>query len=93
MLKRVPLIFLPLRRRGSQTWIVPIELRQLHLIISCMTILEQGHIGGGTALMCREGITVIMVAVGEKRSFEFSEWIILGQGSRKIRIVIVYRLQ
>ena len=52
-----------------------------------------GHIEGGTALMCREGITVIKVAVGEIRSFEFSEWIILGQGSRKIRIVIVYRLQ
>lgn len=25
-----------------------------------------GHAGGGTALMCREGITVIKVAVGEK---------------------------
>ena len=52
-----------------------------------------GRTGGGTALMCRESITVTKVAVGEKRSFEFSEWIILGQGSRKIRIVIVYRLQ
>ena len=27
------------------------------------------------------------------RKVEFSEWIILGQGSRKTRIVIVYRLQ
>ena len=43
--------------------------------------------------MCRESITATKVAVGEKRSIEFSEWIILGQGSRKIRIVIVYRLQ
>ena len=52
-----------------------------------------GRTGGGTALLCREGITVTKVAAGEKRSFEFSEWIILSRGSRKIRIVIVYRLQ
>lgn len=39
------------------------------------------------------GYNRYQVAAGEKRSFEFSEWIILGEGSRKIRIVIVYRLQ
>lgn len=39
-------------------------------------------------MLCREGITVAKVAAGV-----FSEWIILGHGSRKIRIVIVYRLQ
>ena len=54
---------------------------------------RSGRMGGGTALMCREGLTVTKVAAGEQRSFEFSEWVILGQGSRKIRIVIVYRLQ
>ena len=32
-----------------------------------------GCMGGGTALMCREGITITKVAIGEKRSFEFSE--------------------
>ena len=59
----------------------------------CQVTLPTPLTGGGTALMCRESITVTKVAVGEKKSFEFSEWIILGQGSRKIRIVIVYRLQ
>ena len=54
---------------------------------------RSGRMGGGTALMCREGLTVTKVAASEQRSFEFSEWVILGQGSRKIRIVIVYRLQ
>ena len=54
---------------------------------------RSGRMGGGTALMCREGLTITKVAAGEQRSFEFSEWVILGQGSRKVRIVIVYRLQ
>ncbi|XP_029202851.2 uncharacterized protein LOC114967028 [Acropora millepora] len=54
---------------------------------------RSGRMVCGTALMCREGLTVTKVAAGEQRSFEFSEWVILGQGSRKIRIVIVYRLQ
>ena len=30
---------------------------------------------------------------GEEKSFEFSEWIILGRGSRKVRVIVVYRLQ
>ena len=54
---------------------------------------RSGRIGSSTALMCCKGITVTKVDAGEKRSFEFSEWIILGQGSGKIRIDIVYRLQ
>ena len=49
--------------------------------------------GDGYALLCRDNIDVNMVAVGEKRSFEFSEWIILGRGCCKLRIVVVYRLQ
>ena len=54
---------------------------------------RSGRTGGGTALMCCDNLGVTKVAVGEKRSFEFSEWIILGQGSHKVRIVVVYRLQ
>ena len=48
--------------------------------------------GGGTALLCRDGISVTRSAAGEFE-FEFSEWIILGWGSRKVRVVVAYRLQ
>ena len=34
---------------------------------------SSGRMGGGTALMCREGLTVTKVVAGEQRSFEFSE--------------------
>ena len=46
-----------------------------------------GRSGGGTALLCRDNIKVTKIAAGERKSFEFSEWIILGQGSQKIRVV------
>ena len=52
-----------------------------------------GRSGGGTALLCRDNIKVTKIAAGERKSFEFSEWIILGQGSQKVRIVVLYRLQ
>ena len=52
-----------------------------------------GRSGGGTALLCRDSISVTRIAAGEKKSFDFSEWIILGRGSRKVRVVVVYRLQ
>ena len=32
---------------------------------------RSGRMGGGTALMCRDGLTVTKVAAGEQRSFEF----------------------
>lgn len=48
--------------------------------------------GDGYALLCRDNIDVNMVVVGEKRSFEISEWIILGRGCCKLRIVVVYPL-
>ena len=54
---------------------------------------RSGRSGGGTALLCRDSISVTRIAAGEKKSFEFSEWIILGRGSRKVRIAVVYRLQ
>ena len=54
---------------------------------------RSGRSGGGTALLCRDSISVTRIAAGEKKSFEFSEWIILGRGSRKVRVVVVYRLQ
>ena len=86
-------IFLPL----TETWLTDKDCAHRAEVIAPGYKLydhpRTGRTGGGTALMCRESITVTKVAVGEKRSFEFSEWIILGLGSRKIRIVIVYRLQ
>ena len=30
-------------------------------------------------------------AAGEKKSFELSEWIILGRGSRNVRIIVLYQ--
>jgi len=54
---------------------------------------RSGRSGGGTALLCRDSISVTRIAAGEKKSFEFSEWIILGRGSRKVRVIVVYRLQ
>ena len=54
---------------------------------------RSGRSGGGTALLCRDSISVTRIAAGEKKSFEFSEWIILGRGSRKVRVVVLYRLQ
>ena len=54
---------------------------------------RSGRSGGGTALLCRDSISVTRIAASEKKSFEFSEWIILGRGSRKVRVVVVYRLQ
>ncbi|CAH3124306.1 unnamed protein product [Pocillopora meandrina] len=38
---------------------------------------RSGRSGGGTALLCRDSISVTRIAAGEKKSFEFSEWIIL----------------
>ena len=46
--------------------------------------------GGGTALLFRDNIIVQKVDGGERRSFEFSEWL-LQYCSSKLRIIIVYR--
>ena len=52
---------------------------------------RSGRSGGGTTLLCSDSISVTKIAAGEKKSFEFSEWIILGRGSRKVRVIFVYR--
>lgn len=46
--------------------------------------------GGGTALVFIENIIVQNVDSGERKSFEFSEWL-LQYCSYKLRIIIVYR--
>ena len=52
---------------------------------------RSGRSRGGTTLLCSDSISVTEIAAGEKKSFEFSEWIILGRGSRKVRVIFVYR--
>ena len=50
-----------------------------------------GRRGGGTGLMFRDSLGVKKVAGGEFESFEFSEWLITGNFSKKVRLVIIYR--
>ena len=54
---------------------------------------RSGHSGGGRALLCHDSISVTKIAADEKKSFKFSEWIILGRGSRKVRVIVVYHVQ
>ena len=56
----------------------------------CFIILVLIIDGGGTALLCRESVTVRRLSAGEKTSFEFSEYMIDGL-SLQLRLVIVYR--
>ena len=49
-----------------------------------------GRTGGGIALLFRENIQAKRVDSGERKSFEFSEWI-LQYCSTKLRLIIVYR--
>ena len=46
--------------------------------------------GGGTALLCRDGLDVNKVFSAERSSFEVSEWLLVF-GSVRLRVVIVYR--
>lgn len=51
---------------------------------------RSGHTGGGTALLFRENMSASKVDAGERKSFEFSEWIV-EYGSCKLRTVVIYR--
>ena len=46
--------------------------------------------GGSTALLLSDSVTVKKVAVSEKTSFEFSEWLVVA-GSHQLHVVIIYR--
>ena len=50
-----------------------------------------GRTGGGIALLLNEAIDVRKVDSGERRSFEFGEWI-LKHGSSKLRLIVIYRI-
>lgn len=50
-----------------------------------------GRTGGGIALLLNEAIDVRKVDSGERRSFEFGEWI-LKHGSSKLRVIVIYRI-
>ena len=50
-----------------------------------------GRIGGGIALLLNEAIDVRKVDGGERRSFEFGEWI-LKHGSSKLRVIVIHRI-
>ena len=51
---------------------------------------QSGRVGGGTGLLCRSNLTPSMVRSGEKKSFEFSEWLIKCP-SLAIWLIVVYR--
>ena len=48
------------------------------------------RIGGGTALLIRDGIDVVKVLSAEKSSFEVSEWL-ANVGVMRFRVVVMYR--
>ena len=47
--------------------------------------------GGGIALLYRDSLQLIVVAAGEKDSFEFAEWTETSSCSNTIRVVNIYR--
>ena len=51
---------------------------------------QSGRVGGGTGLLCRSNLTPSLVRSGEKKIFEFSEWLIKCP-SLTIRLIVVYR--
>ena len=51
---------------------------------------REGRCGGGTGLIFRDSLRVKKVEVGEKSSFEFSEWTVTTV-SDCIRLFIIYR--
>ena len=52
---------------------------------------RDGRTGGGIALLLNEAIDVRKEDSGERRSFEFGEWI-LKRGSSKLRVIVIYRI-
>jgi len=50
-----------------------------------------GRTGGGIPLLLNEAIDARKVDSGERRSFEFGEWI-LKHGSSKLRVIVIYRI-
>ena len=50
-----------------------------------------GCSGGGTGIMYRDSLNVKRIDGGEHESFEFSEWMVSGRSTKKLRVVIIYR--
>ena len=60
------------------------------VIRSSTTVLVLIVVGGGTALLYRDGLDVNKVFSAKRSSFEVSEWLVVF-GSVRLRVVIVYR--
>ena len=50
-----------------------------------------GLSGCGTGIMNRDSLNVKRIDGGEHESFEFSEWMVSGRSTKKLRVVIIYR--
>ena len=50
-----------------------------------------GIMYGGTGIMYRDSLNVKRIDGGEHESFEFSEWMVSGRSTKKLRVVIIYR--
>ena len=50
-----------------------------------------GRSGGETGIMYRDSLNVKRIDGGEHESFEFSEWMVSGRSTKKLRVVIIYR--
>ena len=48
-----------------------------------------GRSGGGTGIMYRDSLNVKRIDGGEHESFEFSEWMVSGRSTKKLRVVII----
>ena len=79
----------------TETWLTERDMaHKAEIILPGFKLLDYprvGRMGGGTALLFRENIEVKRNDGGERKSFEFSEWIIQYY-STKLRIIIVYRI-
>ena len=51
---------------------------------------RSGCRGGGAGFLHRDSLKTKKIGAGEKKSFEFSEWIVTG-ASHHLRIVVLYR--
>ena len=78
----------------TETWLTENDASvRVELIPDGYNLLDQprvGRGGGGTGLLYRNDLRVKKVESGEKKSFEFSEWIISSTG-HDIRLSIIYR--
>ena len=50
-----------------------------------------GRSGGGTGITYCHSLNVKRIDGGEHESFEFSEWMVSGRSTKKLRVVIIYR--